>query len=152
MRVLGIRCSNTDYSYVVIIGTKDSPLIEKSDSVTFPKGYGRGESLKWFFQEIDAIFNEVKIDRIAIKGAEFPAKKGNAFIERIENESIVFFVGANHGVIESSRKVKSTIAKDLGLKGKGKYLQTKLDTSVIESYNSYESKLQEAILVAWSSL
>jgi hypothetical protein len=48
--------------------------------------------------------------------------------------------------------MSSTISKDLGLKGKGKYLKTKLDTSPIKDFENYAQKVQEAILVAWSCI
>ena len=50
------------------------------------------------------------------------------------------------------RKVKSTIAKDLGLKGRGHYLQTELDTSVIPGFGSKSEKEKDAILAGWSEL
>jgi hypothetical protein len=49
------------------------------------------------------------------------------------------------------RKTKPTIAKDLGLKGKGKYLDT-LDCSVFPDYDNEKEKIKEAILVAWSCI
>jgi len=50
------------------------------------------------------------------------------------------------------KKVKSTIAKDLGLKGRGHYLRTELDTSVIPGFAGKPDKEKEAILAAWSEL
>jgi len=49
------------------------------------------------------------------------------------------------------RQVKSTMAKDLGFKGRGRYLAT-LDTSAIASFTQLDDKIQEAVLVAWSGL
>ena len=49
------------------------------------------------------------------------------------------------------KKVKATIAKDLGLKGKARYLST-LDTSSIPNYSSYSEKMREAVLVGRSEL
>ena len=64
----------------------------------------------------------------------------------------IFLLSAKLGINEIESKVKSTIAKDLGLKGKGKYLDTKLDTSCIDNFDKFPKKEQEAILVAWSCL
>jgi hypothetical protein len=50
------------------------------------------------------------------------------------------------------RKVKATIAKDLGLPGKPRSLTTDLDASVFPEYKDAPEKIKEAILVAWSEL
>jgi hypothetical protein len=50
------------------------------------------------------------------------------------------------------RKVKPTIAKDLGLKGRAKSLVEDLDYSKINGLKQKSDKEFEAIVVAWSSL
>jgi hypothetical protein len=69
----------------------------------------------------------------------------------VENEAMVFLAASNRGLENVSRKIKSTIAKNLGLKGKAKYL-AQLDTSVFPTYAEESTKMQEAILAAWSSM
>jgi Holliday junction resolvasome RuvABC endonuclease subunit len=151
MMKLGIRCSNTDYAYAILEGARSSPQVVEKNTISFPKGYSRSENLKWFYQEIDQILNRLEIDTITIKGAEALATRDKSFVARVENEAMVFLAASNRGLENVSRKIKSTIAKNLGLKGKAKYL-AQLDTSVFPTYAEESTKMQEAILAAWSSM
>ena len=49
---------------------------------------------------------------------------------------------------KSKRKV--TLAKDLGLKGKARYLLT-FDTSPIPDFADLDEKMKDAVLCAWSA-
>ena len=55
------------------------------------------------------------------------------------------------GLKDIARKRKSTMAKDFGLKGRGRYLDS-FDTSALTGYGALNSLLKEAVLVAWSDL
>jgi hypothetical protein len=150
---LGIRCSNNDYSYAILNGTQHLPKIISKSSISFPKGFSRSQSLKWFLQELEELLKKhPSIRVIAIKGAEPMASRGRSFTARIENEAMVYLAAANFGIKSIFKKTKPTIAKDLGLKGKGKYLFTKLDCSVISNFDKETEKIKEAILVAWSCI
>lgn len=149
---LGLRCSNNDYTFVVLKGNTSCPSIIDKGSVTFPKGFSRPHELKWFYQEIEGLIVKHKIKSITIKGAEGLASRNKSFVARIENEAMVYLSGFNNGIKKISKKVKSTIAKDLGLKGKAKYLSTNLDCSVFPTFNTESPKMQEAILAAWSDI
>ncbi len=39
MKILGIRCSTTDFTYAVLDGNKATPSLLGSEVVVFPKGY-----------------------------------------------------------------------------------------------------------------
>ncbi len=152
MRVLGLRCSNGDYVYVLLEGSKKAPeIIEKGHKI-FPKGYTRAQELKWFLHEIDGLLLKHNVNIVAIKCAEPMARKGNTFVCRVENEAIVQFVAADKGIKSVPKKTNRTIAKDLGLKGIAKSLVTDLDCSIIPGFENMDSKLKEAVFVAWSSL
>lgn len=152
MAYLGFRCSNKDYTYVLLKGTKRKPVIQKYDNIPFPKGFTRSVNLKWFYQEIDTLIKKHKINCIAIKGVEGLARRSSSLFERIENEAIILLVAADNGIKYVVRKVKVTIAKDLGLKGKVKYLSENLDISVFPDFEKLNTKMKEALLVAWSSM
>jgi hypothetical protein len=77
--------------------------------------------------------------------------RGRSFEERVEYEAAVYLACARCGLTTACKKVKSTIAKDLGLKGRAHYLET-LNTCVIPSFSNYTDKEQEAVLCAWSDL
>ena len=152
MNCLGMRCSNNDYTFAIIGGKKKNPILIDKGTIDFPKGFSRAASLRWFFQEVEEIFKKHNINIVAIKGAEAMATRNKTFVERVENEAIIFLVAENHGIKKVRRKLKSTIAKDLGLKGKAKYLSTHLDTTIFKNFDNETAKTQEAILVAWSSI
>ena len=54
--ILGIRCSNTDYTFALLKGRKKTPQLQNIKTAAFPKGYSRPNSLRWFFQEIEDYF------------------------------------------------------------------------------------------------
>ena len=152
MRILANRCSNTDFAYAVIEGAKNSPTIVYVDIIGFPKGYDEPGLFHWFHQEIIGLIDQYQPDGVAIKAAEPMVKRSGSLEIRMRVEGIALMSAAEKGCKIACRKVKSTIAKDLGMKGKGKYLETKLETSQIANYDSYHSKEKEAILVGWSCL
>lgn len=152
MKTLGVRCSNTDYTYCILSGDAGSPHIETIKHVTYPNGFTEAETLKWLHQELQAILSTHAIDGVGIKRAETNVKRSNSLELRIQAEAIVSLAVAQAGCRSIERKVSSTVAKDLGLKGKAKYLHTKLDTSAISNFRDYSNKEQEAILVAWSCM
>lgn len=153
MKCIGIRCSNSDFSYAILSGRKSDPKLETVDTISFPNGYTRPQSLQWFLLELEELSKKNGTLSVwAIKGTEGMAAKGKEFVERVENEAIVFLHAGNAGASRVVRKVKSTIAKDLGLKGKASALKTDLDTSIIPEFKDAAEKIKDAILIAWSEL
>ncbi len=150
MNVLGVRCSNKDFTYAILSGTQKSPVQVKLDGHAFPKGFSKSQSLRWLLQEIDGILSQHQIKAIVLKASE-GMTRGKTFVDRVEHEAAVQIAGANQGVKLISKKVKSTIAKDLGQKGRAHYLAN-LDTSSFPNFDSCSEKQQEAILAAWSAL
>ncbi len=151
MIVLGVRCSNSDFTYVVMTGTKQSPVLSVANCLKLPKNYGRPRCLLWFQQEIDQLIKKHGIRVIVIKRSEGGAG-GDAFEHRIEHEATIYLAAAQCGVSGVFKKKKCTLAKDLGLKGRAHYLRTALDTSVIPRFDERPEKEQEAIFCAWSEL
>jgi hypothetical protein len=152
MTTVGFRCSNKDYTYALIEGTKEKPSITVCDTIAFPVGYSKPQSLSWFIKEIKDIIENHEINGIAIKADEGMAGRSSAYETRVEHEAMIYLACADSGIKSVLKKRKNTIAKDLGLKGKGKYLNTKLDVSVIPNYADYSDKQKDAILVGWSML
>ena len=149
MQCLGIRCSNSDYSIVILSGNRGSPKIIKKACNCSPNGYTTARRLKWFLQELEDILNTFEIDEIVIKGTEPMAQKGGTYAERVENEAMIFLAAEKKGIKSVVKKVNSTIAKDHGLKGRGKYLAT-LDFSIFPDFEKEKQKMQEAITIAWT--
>lgn len=150
MKILGIRCSNKDFTYCVLSGTKSNPREYLSDTLAFPKGYALPLSLKWLVQEIDGIIVEHSIKAITLKGFE-GRSRGKTYEERVMHEAAIIIAGANRGIKLIIKKVNSTIAKDLGQKGRAKYLAN-LDFTLIPKFDGASDKLKDALTVAWSEL
>jgi Holliday junction resolvasome RuvABC endonuclease subunit len=151
MSILGLRCSNTDYTYTVLAGSRAHPEITAIDNIAFPRGYKTQQRLLWFLREIEAILDKFDIEMIVIKEFE-GRKRDKSFVTRIEHEAMVYIAAVDHEITAISKKRKCTIAKDLGLKGRARYLSTKLDTSPIPDFDDYPDKTQDAVLAAWSEL
>lgn len=152
MKVIALRCSSSDFTYAILDGTQKSPTVITSDSISFPKGYEEFSLLHWFYQEIAGLISTHMTDTMVIKATEPMVKRSNSLETRIRIEGIALMAAAKAGCSSASRKVKATIAKDLGMKGKAKYLETNLDTSLIYEFDSYKEKNQESILAGWSCL
>ena len=78
--------------------------------------------------------------------------KGKPYAFRVECEAMASLAAANCGSSNVVRKVKPTIAKDLGLPGKAKSLTEKLDHSLVPGLSDMPDKEFEAVVVAWSEL
>lgn len=149
--ILGLRCSAKDYAFAILDGTKAAPVLVAHGLVAYPKGFSRVQSANWFLQELTMLLDTHSCGAIVIKGFE-GLTKGNAFVERVENEAVAYLAAFRKGIKSVVRKVKSTIAKDLGLKGRAKYLSSTLDTTVINDYAALDEKIQDAVLAGWSGL
>lgn len=149
--VLGIRCSNSDFSYAVLSGSKDAPTLEYEGSNKIPRNYSKPRALSWFVQEVEEIITRHEIKKIVMKGFEGQVKT-KTYEERVELETAVYIAASKFGLNAVFKKVSSTIAKDLGLKGKKHYLTTQLDTSVIPNFAEKSEIRREAIFAAWSEL
>lgn len=152
MIILGIRCSTNDYTYAMLSGTVDSPNLSEVATIPSPADYSQPEKLKWLLDELKALNKKHSITSWAIKGAEPMAAKGKPYAVRVEMEAMVSLSAAMTGSDIVVRKVKPTIAKDLGLKGRAKSLVEDLDYSKINGLKQKSEKEFEAIVVAWSSL
>ncbi len=124
MSVLGIRCSNTDLAYCVLSGTKEASAIEAASAITYPRGFSAPETLKWLRQEVAQIFERHPCSKVAIKKPELAVSRSNALDTRIACEGVVTLAAAEAGCISVDRLFNASIAKGLGLKGRGKYLKT----------------------------
>jgi len=74
-------------------GRKQASQLQNVKSASFPKGYTRPNSLRWFFQEIEDYFaKHTGIAECIIKGAEPMAQKGSTYSERVEHESMILLL------------------------------------------------------------
>ena len=149
MNVLGVRCSNSDYTFYLVTGSKDAPSIVDSASNSFPKGYSVAEQLKWLLQETTEFIDRNQVDRVVIKRDEL-RKGSNAFEDRVSFEATVLLAAANAN-ISVLKKLNATISKNFGFKGRARYL-VNLDTSPFPGYAKMGPRAKDALLVAWSEL
>ena len=152
MKTIGFRCSNSDLSYAILEGDQSSPKVIEINSMNFPKNYEDGQLLNWFYQEVDGIINQHTPDNIGIRCHEGMVRKKNPFVVRMQIEGMIFLCATKNGIDDIASKTRSTIAKDLGTKGKASYLNKKVDFSVIPDYAKLTDKKKEAVQVALSML
>lgn len=150
--ILGIRCSTNDFSFAVLSGNIATPKLHEVQSISFPAKYSQPEKLKWFLDELQELNRKFTISGWAIKGAEPMAAKGKSYADRVELEAMISLSASILGSSNVARKVKPTIAKDLGLKGRAKSLVEDLDFTKIAGLDKKNDKEFEAIVVAWSCL
>lgn len=148
---LGIRCSNKDYSYVVLAGPRDAPEMLEKGGAAVPAGYGRSEVVHWMVQEVGAILDRLHPQIVSMRASESMSAK-TTLLERIELETAVYAAAGARGLKAVFKKRRATIAKNLGLKGRAKALDEDLDTSVLKGYDGLPDKAKEAALAAWSDL
>jgi len=152
MLILGLRCSTSEFSFAIIDGTQKAHKLIASGRVKYPSGYTHSELLKWLHNEVGGLIIKYKPNGIGVKGTEAMRMKGKSFGERMELEAMIFLQAAENAIKHAERKVNATIAKDLGLKGKGKYLAEGFDYSAIVEFHKMSQHLQEATQVALSML
>ena len=150
MTALGFRCSNQAYTYALLAGSREQPDLVATDSIRFPQGFSRQQSLRWFLHEIEALLDQFPVDIVVVKEFE-GQKRDKSFVARVEHEAMIYVATANCGITGVFKKRNCTIAKDLGLKGRARYLSS-LDTSAIPDFDSLPAKAREAVLSAWSEL
>jgi hypothetical protein len=151
MNVLGLRFSNKAFSYAIVSGSKGEPTLIESDTLSLPKAYSKVQSLYWVHQEIKTLIERFKISKVVMKGFE-GLTRNRSFEERIENEAIVYIASHSSGLDAVFKKVSSTIAKDLGLKGRKHYLATAPNTSSIPEFENLDENQKEAVYAGVSEL
>lgn len=149
--ILGLRFSNKDFSYAVLSGLKDKPTVEHEGANKIPKNFSKPRALSWLVQEIEEIIKRHNITKIVMRGFEGQVRKRTTYEERVELETAVYIAASKLGINAVFKKVRSTIAKDLGLKGKAHYLET-VDTSSISGFDERSDIKKDAIFAAWSEL
>jgi len=70
MSVIGIRCSNKDFTYAVMDGSKKKPVMQHAESVTVPRNFSRPRALYWMVQEIQGLITRHGADKVVMKAFE----------------------------------------------------------------------------------
>ena len=151
MKILGVRCSNLDYTFAVVDGTQEKPNILERKTFPFPS-FERLKTLQWLYKEIEDLIHKYEPRGVMIKRAEFSPQKKTTLFQRVENEAIVLLAVANKNIDYFDDRIKSTIAKKLGYKGKGHYLNNYFINKKLPDLDKESDKIKEAVLVAISGL
>ena len=149
--ILGIRCTNKDFSYAILSGPKQEIKVRDASTLALPKGFSRGAEHKWLFQELKKILENNSIRKIVVKKHEGRISSKNTYESRLELEGVVFLAGGENN-IPVFKKAKATLAKDICGKGKAKYIDTKVDTNIIPNFDDYSSNIKDAIICALSEI
>jgi hypothetical protein len=95
--VLGLRCSNTDYYYALLSGTKATPVLEDHGLINYPRGTKEPAALEWMFEEIRDRLRRSQIEKVVLKGAEPGAMRTAPLLDRVQYEAAVFIACAEAG-------------------------------------------------------
>jgi len=154
MKILGLRCSNTDYTYVLLRGDKSSSKVIAAESINYPLNSNWPETLLWLSLEIEQRINTYAPDGMLIKKAELRGRMGSGDFDRIESEGVIALTAKQRGVKFIISKRKRTIAKDIGYKGTAEGYNTAMKDGAVDSscIKNCTDKINEAIMVARSGL
>ncbi len=146
---LGIRFSTRALAFAVLDGPKTSPGVIDCQKVQYPTHFAHVPLLDWVYMEIETICQKHNVSTVVIKKYEGQTK-GNSYEERVHCEGVALLAAHRCSKIPGFVKAKSTLAKDV--KGKAKYLKTKLPTNLVPNFSKYSEMEQEAIICSWSTL
>jgi hypothetical protein len=151
MAILGLRCSNSDITFVVLEGSRDQPSVVVMADLSIPSGFKQPEALDWVYQETELLVRRHNVEMVVMNKFQ-GRRRDQAYADRVSIEAAVTLAAHRNGQLPVFKKVKSTIAKDMGFKGRARYLRSDLDTSPIDGYDGLDEKSKDAILAAWSEL
>ncbi len=70
MKSIGFRCWKDKFSYVIIEGTQDNPVLIANNHLKLPKNLSRPEQLAWFKREIKELMDTNDLDIAIFKATE----------------------------------------------------------------------------------
>ena len=70
MKSIGLRCWKDKFSYVILEGTQDTPVMLSNQHLKLPKSLSRPEQLTWFRREIKEIMDTNDLDIAIFKATE----------------------------------------------------------------------------------
>lgn len=70
MKSIGFRCWKDKFSYVIIEGTQDNPVLIANNHLKLPKNLARPEQLAWFKREIKELMDTNDLDIAIFKATE----------------------------------------------------------------------------------
>lgn len=149
MRVIGFRCSPKSFSFVVLEGTQQKPIVVAHDSFAFPKNRSWGVKLSWLRKQIVEILQTYKIEAAGLKRAETSARRPSS--ERSEVEGVVKETVRSIIDRECVARLKSQLRRDIaGFNQPARYLTKVLETRDLDGLNT--AVYQEATLAAIAEL
>lgn len=70
MKSIGFRCWKDKFSYVIVEGIQNNPVLISNAFLQLPKNFSRPEQLNWFRKEIIEILDTNEIDIAIFKSTE----------------------------------------------------------------------------------
>jgi len=142
--VAGFRCSTSEFSYVILNGSRSHPEIIRHGVRKKPRAYSHHEFLKWARERIHEILSEFEIGALGYKRAETNRRPEE---ERVHLEGILIEYACSAGIQNITNKLKSQIRKDLGFQREARYVSQIISSGPL-SQDLNSSNLQEAALIA----
>ncbi|MEG0984222.1 hypothetical protein [Algoriella sp.] len=148
MKSIGFRCWKDKFSYIILSGTQENPIIISQNHLSLPKSSSRAEQLAWFRKEILEIMDTKNIDAAIFKATETISRTKEP--QRGELEGILQEAIFSH---PKTTTVEGKIKKQLHCSTtarKAKYLGELLELPVFSDLA--KSKYEEACIAAISGL
>jgi hypothetical protein len=125
LAVIGFRCFPDGFSYVILDGTQDVPVVLVKNRCMFPQGRLWGQQLVWLRKQVVEILQANDMRSAGMKSSEPSAKQKNLF--RSEVEGIVKEAFCSHTGRECVSRIKSQLCRDIkGFQEPARYLDRAL--------------------------
>lgn len=148
MKVIGIRCWKDKFSYVIMEGTQDNPIMITFNHLALPSQMKRPEQLAWFRKEIKEILDVNDINIFIFKSTEPVSKTKD--IGRGELEGVLQETVFSHS---KPTQIEGRIKKQLHSKTnarKAKYLGELLELDAFKDLP--KTKYEDACVAGLSGL
>lgn len=149
--VLGVRAEPSAIHWAIVGGTTNKPILHASGTETAPQSFREGEALAWIRQRITYIMETYSACKVAIRYAERTAKGSNkdSAKARCRVEGVVLEAASSKN-LEVVAGTMKTFASHSGSDSPKEDLASDHLREI--DWSGYNSKLQEAIYVAFSLL
>lgn len=149
MKSMGFRCFSDGYSYVVLDGTCQSPVIVANDHRTGPANADRPETLQWFRLDVHEILDSHVPTGVLFKTIEPSSRNKN--LKRAQLEGILMEAVLSHDLaLTAYGRTKVQIKSRVGFEKSARYINDALKTLGLSTVDT--SNFREAALAALSGL
>jgi hypothetical protein len=151
MNVIGIRAEPSGFTWAVVQGTRDRPILVGVDTASAPTSYEEPDALKWHRARLATLVTQYQATAIAIRLPESFGRQGNTESDRRRSrlEGVIMELGAANGMGVVAGSLK-TIGSRQGV-AKPKEELASADLRGLD-WSTLNAKKREAVFAAASAL